>query len=134
MAIKYYNIKEKPEMSGFAVKVNTEHHMKKTVEDFSETEFCFEKIREDENYAHFKLIEGDYSILRDKTADATEVGANQTILNRGKGIIAKVCIDNLGNMRLYDKKKKLLLNKISKSKAYSIKRDAQNWRMLQSWV
>lgn len=134
MAIRYFNIKEKPEMNGIAVKADTEKYMKKTLESFSAEGVFFEKIREDERYAHFKLIEGDNYVLRDKSADATTIGANPTLLNKGKGIIAHVCLDDLGNIRLYNKKKSLLLKEISKSKAYSLKRDSRNWKMFQSWV
>jgi hypothetical protein len=134
MAIRYFNIKAKPDANGFAVKVNTDRYMGKTIENFSSENPFFEKIREDEKYAHFALIEEDYSVLRDKTADATTIGANPVILKKGGGNIASVCLDDSGNMRIYNKKHTLLIAEISKSKAYSIKRDAGNWRGLQSWI
>ncbi len=134
MAIRYFNIKEKPNMYGIAVKVDTDKYMKKSIESFSSENHLFEKIKEDENYAHFKVIEGDYYILRDKTADAKTIGANKVVLNKGNGLVANACIDSSGNMKLYNKKKSLLVKEISKSKAYSLKRDARNWRGLQSWV
>lgn len=134
MAIRYFNIKEKPDMYGFAIKVNTENTKNKTVEDFSSYQHSFIKIRENDKYTHFKLIEGDYSVLRDRTADATTIDANPVILEKGKGNIASICINDLGNVRIYKNKKKLLINEISKSKAENIKQDAQNWRIMQSWV
>jgi hypothetical protein len=134
MTIRYFNIKEKPDVNGFAIKVDTNKYMKKNVESFSSENHLFEKIREDEKYAHFKLIEEDYSILRDKTADATTIGANPRILKKGKGNIANVCLDESGNIKVYNKKNKLLVKEISSSKAYSLRRDARNWRGLQAWV
>ena len=121
-------------MRGFAIKVNTKNPSNKTIEDFSSDNHSFNKIRENENYSHFKLIEGDYSILRDKTADAKTIGADLVTLSKGKGNIANMCIDNFGNVRLYQNKKKLLIKEISQSKAYNIKGEAMRWKMLQSWV
>ncbi len=134
MAIRYFNIKEKPDMYEIAVKVDTDKYMKKSIESFSSENHLFEKIKEDENYAHFNIIEEDYFVLRDKAADVTVVGANRVILNKGKGLVANACVDSSGNIKLYNKKKSLLVKEISKSKAYSLKRDAKNWRGLQSWI
>lgn len=134
MAIRYFNIKEKPDSYGFAVKVNTDAYMKKKIESFSSENHLFEKIREDEKYAHYTMIEEDYSVLRDKTADATTIGANPIILKKGRGNIANVCLDESGNIKVYNKKNKLLVKEISLSKAYSLRRDANNWKKLQAWI
>ena len=127
MAIRYFNIKEKPDSNGFAVKVDTDKYMKKTLENFSSENPFFEKIKEDEKYAHFTLIEEDYSVLKDKIKDAATIKENPFILNKGRGNIANVCLNESGNIKIYNKKHKLLITEISKSQAYHLKRNTKNY-------
>ncbi len=128
MAIKYFQIKEKPNSNGFAVKIDTDTYMKKNLENFSSENPFFEKIKEDENYSHFKLIEEDYYVLKDKIADAATIKKNPFKLNKGRGNLANVCLNESGKIRIYNNKHKLLVTEISQSKAYSIKRNTEKYR------
>jgi len=131
MAIRYFNIKIKPDVGGSAIKINTENPLNKTIEDIS-SNYYFNKIRETEKYSHFKLFEGHNIILRDSSK---KMEPNPEIFERvSDKSLARICVDDLGNVRLYKNKKKLLIKEISKSKAYNIKGDAMRWKMMQSWV
>jgi hypothetical protein len=134
MAIRYFNIKEKPDMNGSAIKVNTENPLNKTIEDIS-AKYYFNKIKENEKCAHFKLFGGDYSVLRENSADSGKIGTTTVIIKRGsKDYLAKMCIDNEGNVRFYRNKENLLIKEISQSEADYIQGESMRWRMLQSWV
>lgn len=134
MAIKYFNIKTKPNVGGSAIKVNVENPLNKTIEDIS-SDYYFNKIKEDKKCTHFELFEGNYTILRDNPADSEKVGATPVILKKSsKNSLAKICIDNEGNARFYKNKNNLLIEEISPSKANGIKGENDRWRMMQSWV
>ncbi len=126
MAIRYFNIKHKPNAYGFAIQINTENISKRTIEALS-SDHSFNEIRKNEKYSHFEIIEGDYSIIGDR--------GDPVILKRGgKEPLAKVCLDNLGNIRLHKNKENLLYNEISKEEAEDLKEFASNWKLTQSWI
>jgi hypothetical protein len=133
MAIRYYNIKSKPGVFGFAIKVNTEDK-KRTIEDISAS-YSFKQISIDKKYSHFEMYEGDNIILRDNSSDSGKIGAHPIITKRGsEEPVARICLDNFGNIRLYQKKENQLLKEISKEEAINLQKDTQNWKLMQSWI
>ena len=125
MVVRYFNIKSKPNVQGFAVKAEVNENLERTTESLN-SEDVFVPFFCNRTYSHFELIDGDYTVLGDKGDPLT--------LHRGGKRLANVCVDNSGNLNLYKNEKKLLVNEINEKQAEQMIKDARNWRMLQSWV